>query len=679
MAENYQFRSDVNVKGRVTSTSQGILIGTGSDSPSEGDTAIRDGKVMVYEDGAWKEAETRFGTLQEDVDVVNAKADGIAQDVGALSLRVTENANDITDLETRLEAGLAFNEAQQEVLNSGITEEKVQTYDGYQAVIDAKQDKLNTSQSNAVNSGITASKVSTYDGYAATIAGKQDALTSSQKDAVDSGITSAKVSTYDGYATTIAGKQDKLSATSPITITGNVVSCPTATSSFAGLMSAADKSRLDALTSSSGGDGGASSAEVAALKADISALQTTTASLETELGNKLGKTETAVAATKATQDGNGRNIVSTYATKTEVSNAGYITKAVEDLTNYYLKTETYTKEEVNNLITPHFTITKITSDLPSSGESNKLYLKASTSPTSQNVWDEYLWVDDAWEKIGSTETVGEVEIDTSSFATKAELSSYALKSSLKTVATSGKYSDLTGTPTIPAAANDATLTITQNGTSKGTFSANASANKTIAITVPTKVSELTNDSNYVTTSAQTTALAGYASKDEVYTQTEVDSKFALKTSLSSYLTTSAASSTYLTQTNAASTYLPTATASSTYLTKTSAASTYRTVADSYTQAQVDTKVEACQKKCITVSSASIACTTSDSTYSDFPYRGAYTNSEVTASDTAIVTFQVADATSGNLAPVCETYAGGVYIYSKTSQTVTGVGILIVKG
>lgn len=55
------------------------------------------------------------------------------------------------------------------------------------------------------------------------------------------------------------------------------------------------------------------------------------------------------------------------------------------------------------------------------------------------------------------------------------------KPTLATVATTGAYSDLSGTPTIPTV-NDATLTITQNGTSAGTFTANASSNTTIALT-----------------------------------------------------------------------------------------------------------------------------------------------------------------------------------------------------
>ena len=53
-----------------------------------------------------------------------------------------------------------------------------------------------------------------------------------------------------------------------------------------------------------------------------------------------------------------------------------------------------------------------------------------------------------------------------------------------TVATTGNYNDLTNKPTIPTV-NNATLTIQKNGTSVGTFTANASSNKTINITVPT--------------------------------------------------------------------------------------------------------------------------------------------------------------------------------------------------
>lgn len=60
-------------------------------------------------------------------------------------------------------------------------------------------------------------------------------------------------------------------------------------------------------------------------------------------------------------------------------------------------------------------------------------------------------------------------------------STYVEANELAAVATSGLYSDLTGTPTIPTV-NNATLTVTQNGTSAGTFTANASSDVTIALT-----------------------------------------------------------------------------------------------------------------------------------------------------------------------------------------------------
>lgn len=75
--------------------------------------------------------------------------------------------------------------------------------------ISGKQDKLTADQLNAVNSGITEAKVSTYDGYATTIAGKQDKLTTAQQNAVNSGITSGKVTTYDGYASKISTLESK--------------------------------------------------------------------------------------------------------------------------------------------------------------------------------------------------------------------------------------------------------------------------------------------------------------------------------------------------------------------------------------------------------------------------------------------------------------------------------------
>lgn len=121
------------------------------------------------------------------------------------------------------------------------------------------------------------------------------------------------------------------------------------------------------------------------------------------------------------------------------------------------------------------------------------------------------------------------------YITGVDWDDVADKPTFATVATSGSYDDLDDKPTIPTV-NNATLTITQGGVSKGTFTANASQNVTIALdagggggstdwdditnkptfatvatsgsytdlsnkptipTVPTNVSAFTNDAGYV--------------------------------------------------------------------------------------------------------------------------------------------------------------------------------------
>lgn len=62
-------------------------------------------------------------------------------------------------------------------------------------------------------------------------------------------------------------------------------------------------------------------------------------------------------------------------------------------------------------------------------------------------------------------------------------------------------------PTIPTV-NNATLTIQKNGTNVATFTANSASNATANITVPTKTSELTNDSGFKTVDNNQTVKTG---------------------------------------------------------------------------------------------------------------------------------------------------------------------------
>ena len=59
----------------------------------------------------------------------------------------------------------------------------------------------------------------------------------------------------------------------------------------------------------------------------------------------------------------------------DLENAGYITNTVDNLTNYYLKTQTYTKTEVDNIIGGLATIQiAVVDELPVVGQSNYIYL-----------------------------------------------------------------------------------------------------------------------------------------------------------------------------------------------------------------------------------------------------------------------------------------------------------------
>ena len=107
-----------------------------------------------------------------------------------------------------------------------------------------------------------------------------------------------------------------------------------------------------------------------------------------------------------------------------------------------------------------------------------------------------------------------------------------LISGLSAVATSGSYNDLTDKPTIPNV-NNGTLTIQKNGTTITTFGANQSTNTTTNITVPTKVSELTNDKGYLTEHQDISGL-----------QPKITSSNKLSASLISGLSTVATSGNY---------------------------------------------------------------------------------------------------------------------------------------
>lgn len=93
----------------------------------------------------------------------------------------------------------------------------------------------------------------------------------------------------------------------------------------------------------------------------------------------------------------------------------FITKSVNDLVNYYTKSQTYTKTEVQNLIGAiqqfHY---EIVATLPATGESNVLYLLGPTG-TGADKYEEYVYANSTWTKIGDT------SIDLSQYVTTTAL------------------------------------------------------------------------------------------------------------------------------------------------------------------------------------------------------------------------------------------------------------------
>ena len=119
--------------------------------------------------------------------------------------------------------------------------------------------------------------------------------------------------------------------------------------------------------------------------------------------------------------------IANYYTKAQVDAliANFITKSVNDLVNYYLKTDTYTKAEVQQLIdaVKQFTYMSV-AELPtaSADTMNKIYLVPSTNPETKNVKDEFITISVtdqgtttySWEQIGST------TVDLSGYYTSAQ-------------------------------------------------------------------------------------------------------------------------------------------------------------------------------------------------------------------------------------------------------------------
>ena len=142
------------------------------------------------------------------------------------------------------------------------------------------------------------------------------------------------------------------------------------------------------------------------------------------------------------------------------NDSGFITKAVNDLTNYYLKSETYTQAEVDALIAAITTLDiEVVQSLPTTNISTTtIYLVPKATAGTQNVYDEYICLDTTttpatWEKIGNTEidltnyvqksqTAGLLKndgtVDQTAYATSSDLADYQPKTLATSIVVNGE-------------------------------------------------------------------------------------------------------------------------------------------------------------------------------------------------------------------------------------------------
>lgn len=160
------------------------------------------------------------------------------------------------------------------------------------------------------------------------------------------------------------------------------------------------------------------------------------------------------------------------------NDSGFITNTVNNLTNYYAKTESYSKTEVDTMISAAksgrfiYVATLPTTDI----HTDAIYLVPKTISQEDNIKDEYINLDgtsEGWEKIGDT------EIDLSNYIQKSQTSGL-----IKNDGTIDTNTYLTSVPTATSSAlglvkpDNSTITVDINGVISSSGGGGASLAKT---------------------------------------------------------------------------------------------------------------------------------------------------------------------------------------------------------
>lgn len=382
-------------------------------------------------------------------------------------------------------------------------------------------------------------------------------------------------------------------------------------------------------------------------------------SLTSAVNGKLGKTEKAASATKAdkaTGDGAGNNIASTYATKSELTTglsgklsttgkaksaetADSATKATQDgsgniISSTYLTTSsaesTYAKKSEISAALKYQGSKATVSDLPSSGNSKgdtwNVVAANGNTPAGTN----YAWDGSAWDPLGGT-------VDLSSYQTKN------VGTASRALITNGSgniaVSDVTSTE---LGYLDGVTSAIQTQINGVKTTANGAIQQGGTLSKPLKVTG--GDQN----------TAGKIALDQANKGQITDSSTATLFGFTSASVLTIGSSSYSTALRG-SQARPTWNGNNLAL-----------------QSDVHSVLSA---KAVSVAASAWS---SNTTMSGYSYRASIAITGCTADYVPVVTFDNAQAVSGNYCPVAETYAGGVYIWSKVNTAITVPSVIVVK-
>lgn len=145
--------------------------------------------------------------------------------------------------------------------------------------------------------------------------------------------------------------------------------------------------------------------------------------------------------------------------------------------------------------------TQVVQTLPQTGITGTIYFTPNNHGTN-DIYDEYIYVNNAWEKIGST---------------SVDLTGYVQSNDLASVAITGSYNNLSDTPDIPTKTSDLTNDsnfVTSSDLPSKTSDLTNDSGFITSSSLPTKTSDLTNDSGFITLAQIPSQLPSVTSSDD---------------------------------------------------------------------------------------------------------------------------------------------------------------------